>query len=362
MKFFDKMNSMNRITKSPFLQTADGSQITLYTIKNANGLSAGILDLGGIIQSLSVPDRRNKFDDVVLSYQDPSLYLSNPMFFGGIIGRVSNRICQGRFELDGKIYTLPKNDGPNNLHSGPEGFETRIWQAATTSTPDSASLVLSLSSPEGDQGYPGELNIRVTYTLDDANRFGILYQAVSSQATPLSLTNHSYFNLGGPACSNILDHMLWIDADSFTAVDENLIPTTNYPVAGTAFDFRSPKAIRSAIFKEGEQLQYGKGFDHNWVLNDPARFSKKLMLSEPASGRMVSVWTDMPGVQFYAGGVIDQTVPGRFGVPYARYGGLCLETQFPPDAVNRPDFPSPILQPGDKFESRTTFEFGIIDA
>ena len=352
---------MNKILKTPFLQTADGQQISLFTLRNKNGMTAGILDLGGVIYSLQARDRGDNFSDVVLAYHDPELYLSNPMYFGGLIGRVANRIRAGRFTLDGSQYNVAKNDGANSLHSGPSGFERRIWQASSATSSDSVSLTLTLQSPEGDQGYPGEVTVRVTYTLDDANRFGISYQASASHATPLSLTNHSYFNLGGSTCADILDHTLWIDADRYTAVAEDLIPIANLPVAGTPFDFRKLKTIRSSIFLENEQLRYGKGFDHNWMFNNPTLFSKKLVLSEPISGRVMSVWTNMPGVQFYAGCVIDETVPGRSGSPYARFGGLCLETQFPPDAVNRPDFPSPILRPSETYQHQTVFEFSVID-
>lgn len=345
--------------KSSFLSLANGSDVSLYTLTNANGMSVGILDLGGVIFSLRTPDLFGNLDDVVLAYQDPSLYLTNPMYFGGLIGRVANRIQGGSFMLDGKKYALIQNDGSNNLHSGPNGFETRLWQVSTLHSSDSASLTLTLLSPEGDQGYPGEVQVMVTYTLDDANRLTINYHASTTSATPLNLTNHTYFNLGGPSCADILNHSIAIDADNFTAVDEELIPVANVPVAGTPFDFRKPRAIGDSIFMEHIQLRCGGGFDHNWVLNDAGRLSKKLILSEPNSGRVMSVWTDMPGVQFYSGNMIDVTIPSRLGSPYPRFGGLCLETQFPPDAVNRPDFPSPILRAGEKYDHQTVFEFGV---
>ena len=350
---------MERIQKSSFLSLANGSDVSLYTLTNANGMSVGILDLGGVIFSLRTPDRFGNLDEVVLAYQDPSLYLTNPMYFGGLIGRVANRIQGASFMLDGKKYALVQNDGNNNLHSGPNGFETRLWQVSTLHSPDSASLTLTLLSPEGDQGYPGEVQVMVTYTLDDANRLTINYHASTTSATPLNLTNHTYFNLGGPSCADILNHSIAIDADNFTAVDEELIPVANVPVASTPFDFRLPRTIGDSIFMEHIQLRCGGGFDHNWVLNDAGRLSKKLILSEPNSGRVMSVWTDMPGVQFYSGNMIDVTIPGRWGSPYCRFGGLCLETQFPPDAVNRPDFPSPILRAGEKYDHQTVFGFGV---
>lgn len=351
---------MQRIQKTPFLSLANGSELSLYTLTNANGITVGILDLGGVIYSLRTPDRFGSLDEVVLAYQDPSLYLTNPMYFGGLIGRVANRIQGASFMLEGKNYTLAQNDGSNNLHSGPNGFETRLWQASTSLASDSASLVLTLQSPDGDQGYPAEVHLRVTYTLDDANRLALAYHASASSTTPLSLTNHAYFNLGGASCANILNHTLHIDADQFTAVDEELLPVANLPVAGTPFDFREPRLIGDSIFQEDAQLRHGSGFDHNWVLNHAGCFAKKLTLSEPNSGRLMSVWTDMPGVQFYSGNMIDQTIPGRGGSPYARFGGLCLETQFPPNAVNRPDFPSPLLQTGETYDHQTVFEFGIL--
>lgn len=355
-----KIACMQRIQKSSFLSLANGNVISLYTLTNTNGMTAGILDLGGVVISLRTPDRLGNLDEVVLAYQDYSLYLTNPMYFGGLIGRVANRIESASFLLEGKKYTLMQNDGNNNLHSGPDGFETRLWQAETTISPDSASLTLALFSPDGDQGYPGEVHLQVTHTLDDANRLAITYQASATAATPLSLTNHAYFNLGGAGCENILNHSLWIDADHFTAVDEELIPVANLPVAGTPFDFREPTVIADSIFMEDTQLRHGSGFDHNWVLNDAGSLSKKITLSEPNSGRLMSVWTDMPGLQFYSGNVIDETIPGRWGTPYSRRGGLCLETQFPPNAVNRPDFPSPILRAGQKYEHHTIFEFGVV--
>lgn len=350
---------MQRIQKSTFLSLANGSDVSLYTLTNVNGMSAGILDLGGVIFSLRTPDRFGNLDEVVLAYQDPPLYLTNPMYFGGLIGRVANRIHGASFMLDGKKYALVQNDGNNNLHSGPDGFETRLWQASTLLSSDSASLTLTLLSPEGDQGYPGEVHLEVTYTLDDANRLSISYHASTTSATPLNLTNHAYFNLGGPSCPDILNHSICIDADHFTTVDEELIPIANVPVAGTPFDFREPRIIKDSIFMDDLQLKLGGGFDHNWVLNDAGRLSKKILLSEPNSGRVMSVWTDMPGVQFYSGNMIDRTIPGRLGLPYNRNGGLCLETQFPPDAVNRPDFPSPILRAGQKYDHQTVFEFSV---
>jgi aldose 1-epimerase len=350
---------MQRIQKSSFLSLANGSDVSLYTLTNADGMSVGILDLGGIIFSLRTPDRFGNLDEVVLAYQDPTLYLTNPMYFGGLIGRVANRIQGASFTLDDKKHTLVKNNGSNNLHSGPNGFETRLWQASTLLSSDSANLTLTLLSPEGDQGYPGEVHLKVTYTLDDANRLAITYHASTTSATPLNLTNHAYFNLGGASCANILNHSICIDADYFTAVDEELIPIANVPVAGTPFDFREPGIIADSIFMEDIQLACAGGFDHNWVLKDAGQLSKKLTLSEPNSGRVMSVWTDMPGVQFYSGNVIDETIPGRWGSPYNRFGGLCLETQFPPDAVNRPDFPSPVLRAGQKYDHQTVFEFGI---
>lgn len=350
---------MQRIQKSLFLSLANGSDVSLYTLTNVNGMSAGILDLGGVVFSLRTPDRFGNLDEVVLAYQDPALYLTNPMYFGGLIGRVANRIRGASFMLDGKNYVLAQNDGNNNLHSGPDGFETRLWQASTLLSSDSASLTLTLLSPEGDQGYPGEVHLEVTYTLDDANRLSISYHASTTSATPLNLTNHTYFNLGGPSCPDILNHSICIDADHFTTVDEELIPIANVPVAGTPFDFREPRIIKDLIFMDNLQLKLGGGFDHNWVLNDAGRLSKKILLSEPNSGRVMSVWTDMPGVQFYSGNMIDRTIPGRLGLPYNRNGGLCLETQFPPDAVNRPDFPSPILRAGENYDHQTVFEFSV---
>ena len=350
---------MQRLQKSLFLSLANGRDVSLYTLTNVNGMSAGILDLGGVVFSLRTPDRFGNLDEVVLAYQDPALYLTNPMYFGGLIGRVANRIQGASFMLDGKKYALVQNDGNNNLHSGPDGFETRLWQASTVLSSDSASLTLTLLSPEGDQGYPGEVHLEVTYTLDDANRLSISYHASTTSATPLNLTNHAYFNLGGSSCLDILNHSICIDADHFTTVDEGLIPIANVPVAGTHFDFREPRIIKDSIFEEDLQLRHGGGFDHNWVLNDAGRLSKKIFLSEPNSGRVMSVWTDMPGVQFYSGNMIDRTIPGKWGLPYNRNGGLCLETQFPPDAVNRPDFPSPLLRAGEKYDHQTVFEFSV---
>lgn len=350
---------MNRLQKEPFLQTPDGREITLYTLTNTNKTTAGILDLGGTIVSLRTSDRSGQLEEIVLAYRDPAQYLTNPMYFGSLIGRVANRIADASFWLDEKKYSLSKNDGPNNLHSGPDGFHLRLWQAETSTSEDSASLTLTLHSPEGDEGFPGDVSVWVRYTLDDFNRLSIQYHAQTTAATPISLTNHAYFNLGGPACADILHHTLCIDADHFTAVNDNLIPLHHQPVAQTPFDFREPKPIAPSIFQEDPQLKRGNGFDHNWVLNHPLRLSKAAMLSEPISGRQMTVWTDMPGMQFYAGGAINTTIPGRSGSPYPKHGGLCLETQFPPNAVNRPDFTSPILIPGQTYRHETIFEFSV---
>ena len=352
---------MNRIEKTPFLQTPDGREITLYTLTNTDKTTAGILDLGGTIVSLRTSNRSGRLEDIVLAYHDPAQYLTNPMYFGSLIGRVANRIADASFWLDEQKYTLSKNDGPNNLHSGPDGFHLRLWQAETATTEDSASLALTLHSPKGDQGYPGEVDVWVRYTLDDLNRLSIQYRAQTTANTPISLTNHAYFNLGGPDCSDILHHTLWIDADHFTAVNDNLIPLDHQPVAETPFDFREPKPIAPSIFQEDPQLKRGNGFDHNWVLNKSLSLSKAAVLSEPTSGRQMTVWTDMPGMQFYAGGAINTTIPGKSGSPYPKHGGLCLETQFPPDAVNRPDFTSPILSPGQIYQHETVFEFSVSD-
>jgi len=352
---------MQRIQKAPFLQTPDGREITLHTLTNANQITVGILDYGGTIVSLRTPDRAGIFGDVVLAYRDPAQYLTNPMYFGGLVGRVCNRIGGASFTLDNETYTLSKNDRLNNLHSGPDGFHLRLWHAETESGQGYASLFLSLHSPEGDQGFPGAVDIQVIYTLDDLNRLSIQYHAQTTAATPLSLTNHAYFNLGGPDCPEILHHDLWIDADNFTAVDENLIPIGNQPVAQTPFDFREAKPISPSIFVKDQQLSLGGGFDHNWVLNNAFQLSRATVLCEPISGREMSVWTDMPGVQLYAGGTINTTIPGRSGSPYPKFGGLCLETQYAPDAVNHPEFASPILRPGQTYSHQTIFEFSVRD-
>ena len=347
----------------PFGKTDRGEAVSVYTLKNAHGVAVRVMDYGGIILSLLVPDRSGRLDDVVLGYDSLAGYLRSSPYFGALIGRYGNRIAHGRFALDGKTYTLAKNNGPNHLHGGLRGFDKVVWAVTPFEHSDSVGLVLRYTSPDGEEGYPGTLRTTVTYTLTSANELIFDYSATTDRATPVNLTQHSYFNLAGEGKGDILGHVVTLNADRFTPVDSTLIPTGELKsVAGTPFDFRRPTPIGARIDQDDVQLRYGPGYDHNFVLNksggghDPT-FAARVY--EPGSGRVMEIYTTEPGLQFYSGNFLDGTLHGKKLVVYRRRYGFAMETQHYPDSPNKPTFPSTILHPGESYHSRTTYRFGV---
>jgi aldose 1-epimerase len=329
-------------------------------------MEVSAMSYGAIIVSLRARDRDGRPDEVVLGFDALDGYLAGHPYFGAIVGRYGNRIAKGRFTLDGKTYQLATNNGPNHLHGGVKGFDKVVWEAEPFDRDGQSGVVFTHTSPDGDEGYPGTLNVRVTYTLTPANELIVDYDATTDKATPINLTQHSYFNLAGAGTGDILDHQLTLDADRFTPVDATLIPTGELaPVEGTPFDFRRPTAIGARIGADHVQLKNGTGYDHNWVLNRPAGGSTgsalhhAARLEEPKSGRTLDVSTTEPGVQFYTGNFLDGKLTGRSDHSYKQRYGLCLETQHFPDSPNHPDFPSTILRPGERYRSTTVFAFGV---
>jgi aldose 1-epimerase len=337
--------------------SVDGRAITLYTLTNSHGMEVRAMNYGGIIVSIRVPDRNGQFADVVLGHETLDGYRPNPPFFGAIVGRYANRIANGTFKLDGETYTLPKNDGPNTLHGGDKGFDKQVWD--TEPLKGRTGVAFSYFSKNGEEGFPGNLRVKVTYTLTNANSIEIDYEATTDKATPINLSNHSYFNLKGEGEGDILDHEIMINADRFTPVDKNLIPTGELrPVKGTPLDFTKPTKIGARIDDNYEQLVLAHGYDHNFVIN---RNGGGLVLAarvyEPTTGRTLEVSTTQPGVQFYTGNFLDGTITGKQGHVYKKHYGFCLETQHFPDSPNHPDFPSTILRPGETFHQKTVFKF-----
>lgn len=349
-----------RVTKDNFGTTADGKFVEAYTLRNNKGMEAVVLTYGGIIQSLKAPDRTGAFDDIVMGFDTVAEYEAGSPYFGSLIGRVGNRIANGTFTLDGKAYTLAKNNGPNHLHGGVKGWDKLIWAADPFQDETGAGVLLTLTSPDGDEGYPGKVTAHVKYTLTPDNRLIVDYHATTDAPTVINLTQHSYFNLGGAQTTDILGHELMINADRFTPVDATLIPTGDLAsVEGTPFDFRTSTAIGARIDADHVQIKHGPGYDHNWVLN---RSGEGLQLAatvhEPVTGRTLEIRTTEPGLQFYAGNFLDGTLKGKGGRVYPRRSGFCLETQHFPDSPNQPSFPSIELRPGGEYKSQTVFAFG----
>lgn len=346
--------------KQPFGKTADGQPVDLYTLTNKNGMEATITNFGGIVVSLTAPDRNGKFEDVVLGYDQLDGYLTNKAFFGALIGRYGNRIAKGEFKLSGTTYNVPKNDGQNSLHGGNTGFNKRLWTAKDVSGPHGQALELTYLSKDGEEGYPGNLNVKVVYTLTDTNELKIDYSATTDKETVVNLTNHSYFNLAGQGNGDILEHQLTLVADRFTPVDATLIPTGELrPVKGTPFDFTKPTSIGARIDQDDEQIKFGKGYDHNWVLNSGGKGGVTLAAEayEPKSGRVLQILTDQPGIQFYTGNFLDGSITGKGGKVYNRRYAFCLETQHFPDSPNHQSFPSTTLKPGQHYHTVTIFKF-----
>ncbi len=349
----------SRISTTSFGTLNDGREINQLTLTNVHGAGVGIIDLGGIIVSLNVPDQGGELGDITLGYDNPQQYLDESPYFGAIVGRYANRIAEGKFSIDGTEYTLAQNNGPNALHGGLEGFDKKIWTAETSENNHSASVKFKMISADGDQGYPGTLTTEVVYTFDDENQLTVEYRATTDKTTVINLSQHAYFNLNGHGSGNIGDHEMMINASHYTPVDETLIPTGEIaPVVDTPMDFRVAKPIGGDIEADFEQLGFGMGFDHNWVL-DGEGMALAASVYAPKTGRVMEVYTDQPGIQFYAGNFLDGSSTGKDGVAYVRRGGFCLETQHFPDSPNQGNFPSTILRPGDVFESKTIFKFNI---
>jgi aldose 1-epimerase len=347
------------IEKQPFGKTPDGTSVDLYTLTNDNGMIVKIMNYGGTVTSLIVPDRNGKMGDVVLGYDNLDGYLKNNPYFGSIIGRYANRIAKGRFILNGIEYKLAQNNGENHLHGGIKGFDKVVWNAKEVKTGNGVGVELSYLSKDGEEGYPGNLSVTVTYILTNNNELKINYLATTDKDTVVNLTHHSYFNLAGAGEGDILGHELMINADKFTPVDKNLIPTGELrSVKGTPMDFTQPTPIGARINQEDEQLIFGKGYDHNWVLNlvDGA-LTRVARVYEPKTGRVMEVFTTEPGMQFYSGNFLDGTITGKGGKVYYQRYGFCLETQHFPDSPNKPQFPSTVLKPGQTYKTTTIYQF-----
>ena len=353
--------NMLNIKKAPFGSTTDGIEVEQYIMQNRNGMAVGIITYGGIINFLTAKDKNGNYKDIVLGYKNLEHYQKSSPYFGAIIGRYANRIEMGKFELDGLNYELAKNNGDNHLHGGLKGFDKVVWKAKEIVTDNDVSIELSYLSKDMEEGYPGNLDVKVIYTLNDKDELIVNYEASTDKTTILNLTQHSYFNLSGDTNRDILDHELLINADSFLPVNSNLIPTGELKeVGGTPFDFRLPKKIRSDIDIEDHQLKNGLGYDHCWVLNDYAKgFRFVASAYEPSSGRLLEVFTDQPGIQFYSGNFLDGTLKSKIGGKYNYRSGFCLETQHFPNSPNQKDFPKVELSPGEKYISKTAFKFSV---
>ena len=358
-KSFSEEN-LARLSSYSFGTLSDGREVNAFVLRNARGMSVQILDLGGVIASIKVPDSSGNFSDVTTGFDYPQPYLDGAGYMGAIVGRYANRIAGGKFSIDGIDYSLAKNNGDNAIHGGLVGFDKKIWDVEFLVGLHDSKLKLSTFSPDGEEGYPGRVEVSVTYTLNDQNQLTIDYSATSDKATIINLTNHAYFNLDGHQAGSILEHEVMLNANHFTPIDESSIPTgVILDVAGTPLDFRQRKAIGLDIESEDRQMTFGSGYDHNFVINhsEPGSVSLAAEVYSPNSGRVMKVYTDQPGVQFYTGNFLNGTLVGKDGAVYGRRSAFCLETQHFPDSPNKPMFPSTILQPGDQFASRTIFEF-----
>jgi aldose 1-epimerase len=349
----EAMHQPGTVAKAEFGVLPDSTRVDIYTLVNHSGITMKVTNYGGIITSLMVPDKNGVAADIVLGYDSLSGYLKATPYFGALIGRYGNRIAKGKFTLEGQEYDLAKNDGPNHLHGGVKGYDKVVWEAEDFKTDSAVGLKLHYLSKDGEEGYPGNLDITVTYTLSDNNTLTFDYTATTDKATPVNLTQHSYFNLAGSG--DIKSHELLIAASRYNVVDSTLIPTGELrDVKGTPFDFTTVKPIGKDLVATG-----GKpiGYDHNFVLDTKSINNLAVRVIEPSSGRVVEVYTDQPGVQFYSGNFLDGTITGKAGTVYQQYSGFCLETQHFPDSPNQPAFPSTILKPGEKYHTTTIYKF-----
>jgi len=361
MKFFCCLLISFSLATTASAQVEDFDSIKLFTLKNENGMTVKVTNYGAIITSIVVPDRDGKMADVALGYNRVEDYINavDKPYFGAVVGRYGNRIANGEFTLNGETYSLLKNNGANHLHGGAVGFDKVVWDADFN--PSKNTVSLRYVAKDKEEGYPGNLQLRVSYTLTNNNAIVVNYHATTDKATPINVTQHTYFNLKGEGQGTILDHELMLNAKKFTPVDESLIPTGKMPrVMGTPFDFTTAKAIGRDIGQENEQLRFGLGYDHNWILDKSGKKDELTLAAqvhEPSSGRVMEIHTTEPGIQFYCGNFLDGRLKGKSGKPYIHRGGFCLETQHFPDSPNQPNFPSAILKPGEVFQSQTVFKF-----
>ena len=349
------------VTKQSFGKTSSGENIDLYTLRNAKGMEAKITNYGGIVVSLTAPDRNGAFADIVLGFNDLESYLTkNDPYLGALIGRYGNRIAKGRFTLNGVEYKLAVNNGENHLHGGIKGFDKVIWAGSDMTTNAGPAVVLTYVSKDGEEGYPGNLRVRVVYTLTNKNEVRIDYSATTDKDTVINLTHHSYFNLAGEGNGDILNHHVMINAARFVPTDAGSIPTGELKaVAGTPFDFLKFNPIGARINQDDQQLKFGNGYDHTWVINGRAgRLRRAASAYEPTSGRMMEVWTTEPGMQFYTGNFLNGLI-GKSGKPYPRRSGFCFETQHYPDSPNQPSFPTTTLRKGATYRSTTIYRFSV---
>ncbi|MEK6480714.1 aldose epimerase family protein [Catalinimonas sp. 4WD22] len=348
----------NPIPKESFGTGPNGEAVDIYTLTNQDGMEAKITNYGGIVTSLKVKDADGNLDDVVLGFDNLQAYVDNNPYFGALVGRYGNRIAKGKFTIDGTTYQLDTNNMGNHLHGGLKGFDKVVWSAESQQSEDGQQLVLTYTSPDGDQGYPGKLETKVTYTLTNDNVLRIEYEATTDKKTVVNLTNHSYFNLTGDPTQTVLNHEVMINADQFIPVDETLIPTGELAaVAGTPFDFSELKPIGQQIDEDSnEQIKYGMGYDHCWVL-DKEGMGLAARVHEPTTGRVMEVYTTEPGVQFYTGNFLNGSVTGKEGITYAKRTAFCLETEHFPDSPNQPNFPSVELAPGETYSTTTEYRF-----
>ncbi|MDM8005914.1 MAG: aldose epimerase family protein [Phycisphaerae bacterium] len=349
-----------KVEKENWGTTLDGAKVDLYRLTNANGMRADITTYGGIVVRLMVPDKNGKFDDVVLGFDSLAGYLKGHPFFGALVGRYGNRIAKGRFTLEGVEYKLATNNMGNHLHGGLKGFDKAVWAAEPVQCSETVGLKLCYTSKDGEEGYPGTLKCTVTYRLTNANELKIEYEATTDKPTPVNLTNHSYFNLAGAGNGDNLSHVMMLNADRFLPVDKTLIPTGELrPVKGTPFDFTKPTPIGKNINADGEQVKFGNGWDHCWVLNQktPGELTLCARVTEPTSGRVMEMHTTEPAVQFYSGNFLDGSNVGKGGKAYKFRYGFCLEAEHYPDSPNKPEFPSTILKPGETYRQTTIYRF-----
>lgn len=348
-----------QVSQRPFGQTKDGTAVELFTLRNNNGVEVGICNYGGLVIFLKVPDRHGQLGDVVLGYDKLDDYIKDSPYFGALIGRYGNRIAKGKFTLNGHPYTLAVNNGPNSLHGGLKGFDKVVWQPTIRGSLEGPELELNYVSNDGEEGYPGTLHVTVIYTLTEDNALKIQYKATTDKDTVINLTHHSYFNLAGKG--DILNHQVMLPADKFTPVDSTLIPTGELrPVDGTPFDFRTPTTIGARIGQDDEQLKFGGGYDHNWVVNKPmGRLGLMARVYEPTSGRVMEVQSTEPGLQFYSGNFLDGKITGKGGWAYQFRNAFCMEPQHYPDSPNQPNFPSVVLKPGQVYRNTIIYKFSV---